>query len=142
MTKIIWLILVTMTALTGCQSTVSNHPRFEFNPSKMRHDLFTGAYAQVDFRNGVDKHEAEVLGRAYFLSYISGCGVTLEPIEKGSSWEVPVVFGIVAVPIEPIVIDRTTGTMTHPRGPVVIPPNIITEIKTDPTATYSGVSSS
>ena len=142
MTKIIWLSFVTMTALIGCQSTMSNRPRFEFNPSKLRYDRFTSAYAQVDFRNGVDKHEAEVLGRAYFLSYISGCGMTIEPIEKGSSWEVPVIFGFAAVPIEPIVIDRTTGTMTHPRGPVVTPPNIITEIKTDPTATSSGVSSS
>ena len=75
--------------------------------------------AAVVVADGVDEHEAKRLADEYFWRHISGCGMVLALVDRGSYWEGPAAFGYAGVPIDPLRIDKASGDVSWPGGPTV-----------------------
>ena len=79
--------------------------------------------SQVDLSNGVDAKEADILGGLYFVNFVSGCGVTGKPIDRGDYWELEMYIGIAAQKSEDnIKIDKQTGKISLRGRPALTKP--------------------
>jgi hypothetical protein len=72
--------------------------------------------ADVTLSNGINKHEATNITKAYFLRHV-GCGSFMSIPEVKNAWVVNGVHGRGAKPIEGLLIDKSKGVITSPIGP-------------------------
>lgn len=74
----------------------------------------------INLTDGVSFEEADFLGGEYFSRYVSGCGVTGKPIDKGDYWQIEIFVGVAAVwSEEKIHIDKATGVISLKGYPTV-----------------------
>ncbi|NTV66305.1 MAG: hypothetical protein HGB06_01195 [Chlorobaculum sp.] len=70
------------------------------------------ALIKINASDGINKKEAYIIAKAFFLSEISGCGFPDEPVKKSGYWVSETHIGLAGVCGEPIFIDINTGTST------------------------------
>jgi hypothetical protein len=69
--------------------------------------------ASVNLGDGVSFSEAEILSQEYFWRYVSGCGVTGKPIDKGDRWEIEMFVGYADILADDrIQIEKSSGTIS------------------------------
>ena len=84
--------------------------------------IMTDAYAQVNLSDGVSDEEAAVLAEAYFMGYITGCGMIGDVSDQGEKWEIQTFIDYSHTPYNPIQVSKKTGRIVCAEGPVVAPP--------------------
>ena len=113
--KILILILVAMSF--GCvrQSTervdVASFQSREERAAQLRKEL-----SEIVLTDGVSKHEAEIIAKAYFNQHV-GCGAFNSIQDGGNFWIVDGAFGYGATAINGFTIDKRSGAVTSPIGP-------------------------
>ncbi|MHC5082930.1 MAG: hypothetical protein ACYTET_03195 [Planctomycetota bacterium] len=101
MRYLLYIIIICL-LLAGCNSTQ------EFNlPS------------DVNFEDGINKNEAEILANAYFMHYVNGCGGAYPAINEGQRWRVETFVGYGGQPSYPIYIEKETRVIHSKMGPTV-----------------------
>lgn len=74
----------------------------------------------IEIDDGVNQMEAVVLAQEYFLAYVSGCGVTHEPVDRGDYWAVHAAVGYTATPPpNPITINKRSARLTLEGYPTI-----------------------
>jgi hypothetical protein len=77
--------------------------------------------ASIRISDGISKHEASSIAKAYFITYV-GCGTYTGISERKDVWIVNGVHGRGAALIEGFFIDKKSGEITSPIGPSHINP--------------------
>jgi hypothetical protein len=67
---------------------------------------------KINASNGINKQEAYIIAKAFFLSEISGCGFPDEPVKQSGYWVSGTRIGLDGSYGEFIYIDINTGTIT------------------------------
>lgn len=69
--------------------------------------------SKINLNDGIDEKEAQILATQYFLSFISGCGMPLRPLDKGHYWDIGLVVGYTATKLDKnLIIDKKTGKIS------------------------------
>jgi hypothetical protein len=79
--------------------------------------------ALLSLRAGeISAREAQRLASSYSLCVVGmGCGGVGAPVLRGTSWEVPVLFGFAGTPHGSIQVDKASGFISYTYGGRVYP---------------------
>jgi hypothetical protein len=77
-------------------------------------------FERINLDDGVDKREALKVAEAYFLMFISGCGMADGVVDKGDAWEVATFVDYEMRAYEPNFVDKTTGRTSCTGHPTVV----------------------
>lgn len=80
--------------------------------------LFDDKAAAIDFTNGIDAAEAELIGGAYFTMKFGGCGGTEKATDGEKEWLMRPRFGVTGAPLSEFIrVDKRTGAVRYSSGP-------------------------
>ena len=65
----------------------------------------------VNYRDGINREEAESLAYDYFYKNVSGCGYLTPPLDKRDQWEMEMRVGYAGVPSGKILVDKKDGSV-------------------------------
>src|SRR4051794_38486390 len=83
---------------------------------------FDAAASAFNVADGVDRAEAELLGRAYFSWQLGGCGAVDDAQDASTEWRMSLRFGFSGARLpDPIRVDKTTGIVSYAKGPQIQP---------------------
>ncbi len=83
-------------------------------------NIYSGTYQddykaleQIDSVDGINKTEAYIIAKVFFLSRISGCGFPDEPDLEKNLWVCKTRIGRAGTPGESIFINKNTGSVMY-----------------------------
>ena len=101
----------------GDPSTIALRARrAEIHRQYLQH--FDDTAATIDFTNGIDASEAEIIGGAYFSIEFGECGGFEKPRDGGTEWLMQPRIGVTGQPLPDFIrVDKRTGAVRYGSGP-------------------------